>query len=332
MKIVISLGASSLPYASICIRSLADKLLGDQQIHLLTDSPQDQKQLQDAFADIARINVHWSDELWTDSGNAMRRFPGIVRLRDGHPCWRKLTDPMLLANDGDEVVVIDPDVYFFRPFAFEPVGDASLRLMWQRANCLLPYSVIDAAFTRDIALADYVDIGIAQYRAPLDLEWLDWVITALGELPANVMHVEAVLWSCLAMRMGGGYLDSTLWRCWENSQFKRIRSKLGATPAQMLALEDFSRAIAFHAGGAAKYWLATPGSEEQIKQLAALPSTGTASGKALHPFVPFSAKKFEWLKKRARTLEALGYYRFIGTAPPGALEGNQGSARRASSE
>jgi len=319
IKIVISLGASSLPYASICIRSLADKLLGDQHIHLLTDSPQDRIQLQEAFADIARIQVHWSDELWAGPGNAMRRFPGIVRLRDGHPCWRKLTDPMLLARDGDEVVVIDPDVYFFRPFVFEPLGDASLRLMWQRANCLLPYSVVEAAFTRDISLADHVDIGIAQYRAPLDLEWLDWAITTLGTLPTNVMHVEAVLWSSLAMRMGGGYLDSTLWRCWENSQFKRIRRKLGATPAQMLALEDFSRAIAFHAGGTAKYWLAAPGSEEQIKYFSTLPSTGTASGKALQPFVPFTAKKFEWLKNRARWLDALGYYRFVGAAPPASI-------------
>lgn len=319
MKIVISLGASSLPYASICIRSLANKLVGDQQIHLLTDSPQDRIQLREAFADIARINVYWSDELWADPGNAMRAFPGIVRLRDGHPCWRKLTDPMLLAGDGDEVVVIDPDVYFLRPFVFEPVGDASLRLMWQRANCLLPYSVVDAAFTQDIALADHVDIGIAQYRAPLDLEWLDRAITALGELPTNVMHVEAVLWSCLAMRMGGGYLDSTLWRCWENSQFKRIRRKLGATPAQMLALEDFSEAIAFHAGGMAKYWLATPGAEEQIKHLAALPSTPSTSRKALQPFLPFTAKKFEWLKKRARWLDALGYYRFVGTAAPASI-------------
>ena len=319
MKLVISLAASSLPYASICIRSLADKLQGDQQIHLLTDSPEDRTQLREAFADIARINVHWSDELWADPGNAMRRFPGIVRLRDGHPCWRKLTDPMLVAGDGDEVVVIDPDVYFLRPFAFEPVGDTSLRLMWQRANCLLPYSVVDAAFARGIALADHVDIGIAQYRAPLDIEWLDWAITVLGELPTNVLHVEAVLWSCLAMHMGGGYLDPTLWRCWQNSQSKRIRRKLGATPTQMLALEDFSQAIAFHAGGVAKYWLAAPGSEDQVKDLAALPSTGSRSRKAMQPFVPFTAKKFEWLKKRSSWLDALGYYRFVGTAAPASL-------------
>ena len=319
MKIVISLGASSLPYASICIRSLADKLQGDQQIHLLTDSPEDRLQLQEAFADIARINVYWSDELWANPGNAMQRFPGIVRLREGHPCWRKLTDPMLVASDGDEVVVIDPDVYFLRPFDFEPVGDTSLRLMWQRANCLLPYSVVDAAFTRDIALADHVDIGIAQYRAPLDLEWLDWAITALGELPTNVLHVEAVLWSCLAMRMGGGYLDPTLWRCWENSQTKRIRRKLGATPAQMLALEDFSQAIAFHAGGVAKYWLDAPGSEDQVKDLAARPSAESADRTALQPFVPFTAKKFEWLKKRSRWLDALGYYRFVGSTPPASI-------------
>ena len=158
-----------------------------------------------------------------------------------------------------------------------------------------------------------------RYRAPLDLEWLDWAITALGELPKNVLHVEAVLWSCLAMRMGGGYLDPTLWRCWENSQTKRIRRKLGATPAQMLALEDFSRAIAFHAGGVAKYWLAAPGSEDQVKDLAARPSAESADRTALRPFVPFTAKKFEWLKKRGRWLDALGYYRFVGATAPASI-------------
>ena len=46
--IVISLAASSLPYASLCVRSLAENLDGDEAIHLLTDTPGDQEQLQQA--------------------------------------------------------------------------------------------------------------------------------------------------------------------------------------------------------------------------------------------------------------------------------------------
>ena len=37
--IAISLGASCLPYGSLCIRSLAENLHGDEAIHLLTDLP-----------------------------------------------------------------------------------------------------------------------------------------------------------------------------------------------------------------------------------------------------------------------------------------------------
>ena len=171
--IAISLSAHSLPYATVCIRSLARNLEGDDAIQSLTDTAGDQKLLQQAFAGFERIKVHVADELWEDSGNSMRGAPGLERIRQGHPCWRKLTDPMLLTREGDEVVVLDPDVYFPRRFSFEPVGDDTLRLTWQKPNCLLPFSVVETAFAKGIAMADHVDIGIAQYRSSLDLEWLD---------------------------------------------------------------------------------------------------------------------------------------------------------------
>ena len=108
----ISLGASSLPYGALCIRSLAENLEGDVPIHLLTDSLGDRAQLQHAFAGLTRVKVQVADELWADASNPMRRYAGLEKLRKGHPCWRKLTDPMLLARDGEEVVIVDPDVYF----------------------------------------------------------------------------------------------------------------------------------------------------------------------------------------------------------------------------
>jgi hypothetical protein len=312
--IVISLAASSLPYASLCVRSLAENLDGDESIYLLTDTPGDREQLQQEFAGFGRIKVRLSEELWEDGVNPIRKYAGLERLRNGHPCWRKLTDPMLTAREGDEVVIVDPDVYFPRRFSFEKVGDGTLRLMWQKPNCLLPVSAVQTAFAKGIAMADHVDIGIAQYRSPLDLDWLNWLVESLGETP-RVMHVEAILWSCLAMRMGGGYLDSDRWHCWANTQWKRILKKAGATPARMLSAEDFRLRLAFHAGGTAKTWLAAPGVGESLKQLAMLPG-GTPLGAArLRPFVPFTKEKFEQLRKRGRILKAMGYYKLVGGTP-----------------
>lgn len=312
---MISLSASSLPYASLCVRSLAENLHGEETIYLLTDTRRDLEQLQQAFAGLGRIKVQLSDELWEAGGNLMRKFAGLARLRQGHPCWRKLTDPMLLAREGDEVVIVDPDVYFPRRFSFQNVGDGTLRLMWQKPNCLLPFEVVQRAFTKGIAMADHVDIGVAQYRSPLDLEWLNWLVESLGETP-RVMHVEAILWSCLAMRMGGGHLDADRWCCWASTQWKRILKRAGATPARMLSAEDFRSCLAFHAGGIAKAWLAAPGAGDLLRQLAELPGSKPTDGGTVRPFVPFTTEKFESLRKRGRILKAMGYYKLVGGTPP----------------
>src|SRR5215470_2099301 len=78
--IVISLPASCLPYASLCIRSLTENLDGDEAIHLLTDTPTDREQLQQAFAGLKRIKVQLSDELWEDRANPMRKCAGLEKL------------------------------------------------------------------------------------------------------------------------------------------------------------------------------------------------------------------------------------------------------------
>jgi hypothetical protein len=187
--------------------------------------------------------------------------------------------------------------------------------MWQKPNCLLPFSVVQTAFAKGIAMADHVDIGIAQYRSPLDLEWLNWLVESLGETP-RMMHVEAILWSCLAMRMGGGYLDSDRWYCWANTQRKRLLKIAGAMPARMLSAEDFRSCLAFHAGGTAKAWLAAPGVGDSLKELARLPGGKPLGAETVRPFVPFTKEKFEWLRKRGRILKAMGYYRLVGGTPP----------------
>jgi hypothetical protein len=292
-----------------------ENLAGHEQIHLLTDTPADREQLQRAFADLKKITIQLSDELWNDVGNPMRKYVGLDRLRKGHPCWRKLTDPMLLAQERDEVVVVDPDVYFPRRFSFEAVGDGTLRLMWQKPNCLLPLSVVEGLLKREIAMADHVDIGIAQYRSPLDLEWFNWLVESMGELP-RVMHVEAILWSCLAMRMGGGYLNSRQFHCWANTQWKRVLKMGGATPERMLKAEDFRSCLAFHAGGTAKTWLVAPRTEELLKKLASLPGGTSVNPATVQPFAPFTKEKFVWLRKRGKLLRSAGYYKLIGAQPP----------------
>jgi hypothetical protein len=314
--IAISLGASCLPHAALCIGSLAENLAGDEAIHLLTDTPRDHEQLCQAFAAYRRIKVVLSDTLWEDAGNPMRKYAGLEKLRKGHFCWRKLTDPMLLARDGDEVVLLDPDVYFPRPFDFENVGDGTLRLMWQKPNCLLPFSVVQRAFDNGIAMADHVDIGIAQYRSPLDLDWLDWLVKSLGDLPPTIMHVEPIFWASLAMRMGGGYLNPQQYHCWANTQWKRVLKKAGASPLRMLKAEDFRTCVAFHAGGTIKNWLAEPGAGALLKQLAGAPGGKPPGHATILPFVPFTLEKFRWLRKRASILRSIGYYKLIGGQPP----------------
>jgi hypothetical protein len=311
----ISLAASSLPYASPCIGSLAENLGGDEPIHLLTDTPRDEEQLRRAFAGQPRIRILLSDELWEDPGNPMRKHTALAKLRKGHPCWRKLTDPMLMARDGDEVVIVDPDVYFPRRFEFEHVEDGTLRLVWQKPNCMLPFSVVERAFAKGIAMADHVDIGITQYRSPLDLDWLDWVVNSLGDLPP-IMHVESILWSSLAMHMGGGYLDPERWHCWANTQWKRVLKKARVTPDRMLKAEDFRTCLAFHAGGTAKTLLAEAGSAELVKQLALAPGGKPPREATVRPFVPFTSAKFRWLRKRAGLLRSMGYYKVMGGRPP----------------
>jgi hypothetical protein len=130
------------------------------------------------------------------------------------------------------------------------------------------------------------------------------------------MHVEAILWSCLAMRMGGGYLDSDRWHCWANKQWKRVWQKAGATPVQMLNAEDFRSCLAFHAGGTAKTWLATPDATETLRRSSRLPGGKRLGAATARPFVPFKKEKFERLKKRGKMLNAIGYYKLLGGRPP----------------
>ena len=152
---------------------------------------------------------------------------------------------------------LNPNLYFPNRFRFEQTPNSGVLLMWQRPSCLLPAEVVEAAIGANIALAHHTDIGVAQWRSPVDLEWLNWLIGKIGsaQLPRS-MHVESIVWAALAMRIGGGYLDPLKWCCWDRSQYKRILMRFGARGPSILKMESFSEMKCFHAGGEAKWWLA----------------------------------------------------------------------------
>jgi hypothetical protein len=247
----------------------------------------------------------YSNKLLTELGNVkLKKFHAVRKFREGHPCWRKITDPLLLSEDGEEMVILDPDLYFPNRFCFEQTPSSGVLLMWQKPSCLLPAETVENAIASRVPLAHHTDIGVAQWRMPVDLEWLNWLIERLGSssLPTS-MHVESIVWAALAMRMGGGHLDPKRWVCWHRTQFNRVLVKLGVGGGSILKREPFSEMKCFHAGGEAKWWLASAyacGILDHGRDLTA-PTD----------FVPYrelAPSEFFLLQRRRNLLRRLGYY------------------------
>jgi hypothetical protein len=215
-KLFMVLSPHSLPYARLALRSLFDNCVEDFHLSLITDSRDDAVLLSNELAELQAIertakrntHVYAASDLLDSELDTLAKQQHIRNFRLGHPCWRKITDPLLLSGDKDEMIVLDPDLYFPNRFSFEPTPDTGVFLMWQRPSCLLPDEVVRRAIDAKIALAHHTDIGVAQWRMPVDLDWLDWLIGKLGtpQLPRS-MHVESIVWAALAMRLGGGHLD-----------------------------------------------------------------------------------------------------------------------------
>jgi len=234
-----------------------------------------------------------------------RQFPAIRGFREGHPCWRKITDRPLFAAPGEEMVILDPDVYFPNRFTFEPTPERGLLLMWQRPHCLLPAECVRAAYGAPARLAHHTDIGVAQTRAPLPLDWLEWFLGRLGgcDVP-RVMHVESIVWAALAMRIGGGYLNPSKWICWHRSLLKRCLMRAGMTGPQLLRMERLQEAKCFHAGGVAKEWLVKAVERGWLK--------GTTDQTQPTPIVPFeelTPARFE-----VREVAKRAFHRLTGAA------------------
>lgn len=306
------LSARSLPYAEKGLASLFAHVLEPVSLSLITDDESDKQSIIQAVSALTIPDRHqWvvysKQEVDERADSLFMRYPHLYRFRSGHPCWRKISDPLLYAAPGEEAVLLDPDLFFPNYFKFESTPASGLRLMWQPPSCLLPESVVRTAYRQGIALAHHVDIGVAQLRNDLDLEWLDWLIGALGgkDIP-RVMHVEAIVWAALAMRIGGSYYDPVHWHCWQNSQWKRIALKLGVPGTRILAFEDFTSTKCFHAGGMAKWFV----KEACERGLFPPPRSITASTPG-HAYQELTQSRYDSDQRVKHIARSLGYYKIF---------------------
>jgi len=144
------LSPRSLPYARLALTSLFLNSIEKLHLSLITDSVEDKKILTEEIHRIEGTDLHQIQIYdFADLNNREDElFRGLDRLRDfrrGHPCWRKITDPLLLSSDGQEMILLDPDLYFPNPFRFETTPEAGLLLMWQKPSCLFPPEVVQIA-------------------------------------------------------------------------------------------------------------------------------------------------------------------------------------------
>lgn len=309
------LSPRALPYAHFCLQSLVTQADEALRLRLITDSPQDAALLREELGRLAipprhEISVHDQKEADTIAESKLARYPNVRQFRQGHPCWRKITDPPLFADDGEEMVILDPDLYFPNLFRFEPTPPRGLRLMWQAPNCLLPRETVEAAIRGSYRLAHHVDIGVAHARAPLDWDWLEAFVGALGgaSIP-RLMHVEAIVWSAMAMHIGGGHLHPSAWRCWHRTQLKRVLLKANVPGAQLLRLERLGSVKCFHAGGAAKNWIPAAHAQGLLR--------GHNSPRHLQPTSPLPFEELSPAQYRRDQLakdlaRRLGYHRVFG--------------------
>jgi hypothetical protein len=312
-RLYMVLSPRALAYARLALSSLLENAVEPLHLTLITDSAEDKQELQQVLSELPlrrthTAKVHSESDLADAEADRFRNLPNLRAFRHGHPCWRKITDPLLLSHAGEEIILLDPDLYFPNPFTFESTPADGLVLMWQQPNCLWPPEIVQRALDAGIPLARHVDIGVSHWRGEVDLEWLDWLLATLGgaALP-RAMHIEAVVWSALAMRVGGGHLDPASWVCWRRTQSKRVRVKLGHPGAAILSSEPWSRMKCFHAGGEAKWWL-EPALRE--RHTPAQPQTIPSP---LLPYVQLTAGRYACEQGAKKLLRSLGYHRLLNS-------------------
>jgi hypothetical protein len=310
--VFILMATQSLPYARVCITTMLRNTLEPIHLRLVADNAAEKALLEAEIPALncptdSRITVIAKEEV---AARLEDRFPGMQGLRqlhDGHPCWRKIIDPIVLSAPEDEIIVADPDLFFPNHFTFEPTPDDGVMMMWQSPNCMYPPEAVCDVFSLDVPLANHVDIGVAHVRAgAVDLDWLDWFVGSLDlDRYRPFMHIEAIVWSALAMRMGGTHLNPSAWRCWERGRIKRLAVAAGVPGRWTMLLEPLAQVKCIHVSGPSKWWvteaLKTGFLKEQHNRHAD-PVPGL-------PYVELRPEHFEREQRLKKAAGALGFYR-----------------------
>lgn len=303
-RVFIVFSTRDLPYARICIQGLLAHVVTPVMLHLIVGDADEVAQMDAALALMEirpahRVRTIARADIDTIAADRFAAYPYLMAFRDGHPCWRKITDPYLLSAPGDDIVILDPDLFFPNPFAFEPQPQTDILLMHQGPNCLFPPRAVRRAFDRGIAMADHVDIGVAY--APTSAYDLPWLDDLLGKLQVadfkRYMHIEAIVWAAMCMRSGGGYLDTSAWRCWQKGYLKRALMGLGVPGIRLLKQEPLADLKCLHVSGPSKYWVVTALDNGTLTYGDTLHDTATRTT----PVVRFTRRKFDRLQ-RAKTL------------------------------
>lgn len=302
-------------YSLPCLQSLFRNSVEELSLTVVIGTAADRDAMAEAIASLPEAGRH-QFQVFDAAAAAERaadkfaKYPNLRFLQSNHPCWKKVTDPLLFAPPDSEIVIIDPDVYFPNPFRFEPTPETGLLVMWQPPNCLSP-ELVRKAFEAGIPLADHVDIGVCNTRSNTDLDWLDWLVGKLGgpEIPVTLMHLEPVIWAALGMRVGGGYLDPKAWYCWYYDIGKRIKARLGSGARKIMTVDGGSMAEVkcFHATGVAKNWLA-----EAFE--IGLFDTGVTEPRPATPplpYKPYTQAKFDKKMKMQDLMKSMGVYKLV---------------------
>lgn len=141
-QVYMVLSPRSLGYAKDALESLLSNSLESLHLRLITDSEQDKVKLSETMASIDagvhRWTVYSEFDLAEREEAVFAAHDNLREFRHGHPCWRKITDPLLLSDPDEELILLDPDLYFPNRFKFESTPQDGLLLMWQRPSCLFP--------------------------------------------------------------------------------------------------------------------------------------------------------------------------------------------------
>lgn len=314
-RVFMLLSSRALPYARLCIRTMVQNSAEPLHLRLLGDDAADAVRLAEAAAEVSipagsRIDVLFKNEASDRLASLYPCLAGLRALHDGHPCWRKIIDPLVLSAPEDEVIVTDPDLFFPNRFTFEPTLGDGVMMMRQGPNCLYPPEAVRQAFDLGVGLANHVDIGVAQLRAgAVDLDWLDRLARGLDLARFRpFMHIEAIVWAALAMRMGGCHLNPSVWRCWERGKVKRLAVAMGMPGLWTLRLEALERLKCIHVSGPSKWWVTGAverGVLRETRNGILLPVPGL-------PYRALTRDGYEREQRFKRAVATTGLYRLAG--------------------